>query len=76
MIDELPLLSTCEKRKSRIEENSVVLKGLNEFSQKYGVEFVCNVVVSKWSQDYRIAINELKEYTPIEYFTGQLNFIG
>ena len=75
-IDELPLLSTCEKRKSRIEENSVVLKGLNEFSQKYGVEFVCNVVVSKWSQDYRIAINELKEYTPIEYFTGQLNFIG
>ena len=75
-IDELPLLSTCEKGKSRIEENSVVLKGLNEFSQKYGVEFVCNVVVSKWSQDYRIAINELKEYTPIEYFTGQLNFIG
>ena len=76
VIDELPLLSTCEKRKSRIEENSVVLKGLNEFSQKYGVEFVCNVVVSKWSQDYRIAINELKEYTPIEYFTGQLTFIG
>ena len=76
VIDELPLLSTCEKRKSRIEENSVVLKGLNEFSQKYGVEFVCNVVVSKWSQDYRIAINELKEYSPIEYFTGQLNFIG
>ena len=76
VIHELPLLSTCEKRKSRIEENSVVLKGLNEFSQKYGVEFVCNVVVSKWSQDYRIAINELKEYTPIEYFTGQLNFIG
>lgn len=76
VIDELPLLSTCEKRKSRIEENCVVLKGLNEFSQKYGVEFVCNVVVSKWSQDYRTAINELKEYTPIEYFTGQLNFIG
>ena len=76
VIDELPLLSTCEKRKSRIEENSVVLKGLNEFSQKYGVEFVCNVVVSKWSQDYRTAINELKEYPPIEYFTGQLNFIG
>lgn len=76
VIDELPLLSTCEKRKSRIEENCVVLKGLNEFSQKYGVEFVCNVVVSKWSQDYRTAINELKEYAPIEYFTGQLNFIG
>lgn len=37
---------------------------------------MCNVVVSKWSQDYRTAINELKEYTPIEYFTGQLNFIG
>lgn len=47
LIDELPLLSTCEKRKSRIEENCVVLKGLKEFSQKYGVEFVCNVVVSK-----------------------------
>ena len=31
-IDELPLLSTCEKRKSRIEENSVVLKGLNELN--------------------------------------------
>lgn len=76
VIDELPLLSTCEKRKSRIEGNCVVLKGLNEFSQKYGVEFVCNVVVSKWSQDYRTAINELKEYAPIEYFTGQLNFIG
>lgn len=38
VIDELPLLSTCEKRKSRIEENCVVLKGLKEFSQKYGVE--------------------------------------
>lgn len=47
VIDELPLLSTCKKRKSRIEENCVVLKGLNEFSQKYGVEFVCNVVASK-----------------------------
>nr|DAE74728.1 MAG TPA: hypothetical protein [Bacteriophage sp.] len=76
VIDELPLLSTHKKRKSRIEENCVVLKELNEFSQKYGVEFVCNVVVSKWSQDYKTAINELREYAPMEYFTGQLNFIG
>lgn len=38
VIDELPLLSTHKKRKSRIEENYVVLKELNEFSQKYGVE--------------------------------------
>ncbi len=76
VIDELPLLSTRKKRKSRIEENCVVLKGLNEFSQNYGVEFVCNVVVSKWSQDYRTAINELREYAPMEYFTGQMNFIG
>ena len=75
VIDELPLLSTHKKRKSRIEENCVVLKELNEFSQKYGVEFVCNVVVSKWSQDYRTAINKLKEYAPIEYFNGQMNFI-
>lgn len=58
VIDELSLLSTHKKRKSRIEENCVVLKELNEFSQKYGVEFVCNVVVSKWSQDYKTAINE------------------
>lgn len=76
VIDELPLLSTHKKRKSRIEENCVVLKELNEFSQKYEVEFVCNVVVSKWSQDYKTAINELREYAPMEYFTGQLNFIG
>lgn len=76
VIDELPLLSTCEKRKSRIEENCVVLKGFNEFSQKYGVEFVCNVVVSKWSQDYRTAINELKEYAPMDYFKGKMNFMG
>ena len=58
VIDELSLLSTHKKRKLRIEENCVVLKELNEFSQKYGVEFVCNVVVSKWSQDYKTAINE------------------
>lgn len=76
VIDELSLLSTQKKRKSRLEENCVVLKELNEFSQKYGVEFVCNVVVSKWSQDYKTAINELREYAPMEYFNGQLNFIG
>ena len=67
VIDELPLLSTHKKRKSRIEENCVVLKELNEFSQKYGVEFVCNVVVTKWSQDYKTAINELREYAPMDY---------
>lgn len=76
VIDELPLLSTHKKRKSRIEENCVVLKELNEFSQKYGVEFVCNVVVSKWSQDYKTAINELREYAPMDYFNGQMKFIG
>lgn len=80
VIDELPLLSTHKKRKSRIEENCVVLKELNEFSQKYGVEFVCNVVVSKWwskwSQDYKTAINELREYAPMEYFNGKMNFMG
>ena len=67
VIDELPLLSTRKKRKSRIEENCIVLKELNEFSQKYGVEFVCNVVVTKWSQDYKTAINELREYAPMDY---------
>lgn len=76
VIDELPLLSTRKKRKSRIEENCVVLKELNEFSQKYGVYFVCNVVVSKWSQDYKTAINELREYAPMEYFNGKMNFMG
>lgn len=76
VIDELPLLSTHKKRKSRIEENCVVLKELNEFSQKYGVEFVCNVVVSKWSQDYKTAINELREYAPMDYFNGKMNFMG
>lgn len=67
VIDELPLLSTRKKRKSRIEGNCIVLKELNEFSQKYGVEFVCNVVVTKWSQDYKTAINELREYAPMDY---------
>ena len=67
VIDELPLLSTRKKRKSRIEENCIVLKELNEFSQKYGVEFVCNVVVTKWSQDYKTAIYELREYAPMDY---------
>lgn len=75
VIDELPLLSTYEKRKSRIEENCVVLKKLNEFSQRYGVEFVCNVVVPKWSRNCRTAFNELREYAPIEYFDGRLTFI-
>lgn len=48
MIDELPLLSTHKKRKSRIEENCVVLKELNE----------------------------LREYAPMDYFNGKMNFMG
>ena len=75
VIDELPFLSTREKVESRIEENCVVLKRLNEFSPKYGVEFVCNVVVSKQSRYHREALNELREYAPIEYFNGRLAFI-
>ncbi len=75
VIDELPLLSTREKVRSRIEENCVVLKKLNEFSLKYGVEFVCNVVVSKQSRNHKEELNELREYAPIEYFNGRLTFI-
>lgn len=59
-----------------MEENCIVLKELNEFTQKYRVEFWCNIVVSKWSQDYRKAVNEIREYAPIESFNGQLTFIG
>ena len=75
VIDELPLLSTYVKRKSRIEENCVVLRKLNEFNQKYGVGFVCNVVVSKQSRCRREGVNELRDYAPIEYFSGRLTFI-
>lgn len=76
IIDELPLLSTREKVRSRIEENCVVLKKLNVFSSQYdGVEFVCNVLVSKHASSHKEALNELREYAPIEYFNGRLTFI-
>lgn len=75
VIDELPLLSAREKGKSRIEENCVVLRKLNEFSQKYGAGLVCNVVVSKHARYRREAFNELREYAPIEFLNGQLSFI-
>lgn len=65
VIDELPLLSTREKRESRIEENCVVLKRLDEFSQKYGVEFLCNVVVSKRLRYRREVYDELREYAQL-----------
>ena len=75
VIDELPLLSTREKVRSRIEENCVVLKKLNEFSSNSEVGFVCNVLVSKHARSHKEALNELREYAPIEYFNGRLTYI-
>lgn len=75
VIDELPLLSTREKMRSRIEENCVVLRKLKEFSSNLGVGFVCNILVSKHARSHKEALNELREYAPIEYFNGRLTFI-
>ena len=75
VIDELPLLSTREMGKTRIEDNSVVLRKLDEFTIKNRVGFLCNLFVSKYARCRSAALDELREYAPIELFDDQCSFI-
>ena len=74
VIDDLPFLSTREKFKTRIEENKCVLKKLVDFSIEYPVRFVCNIVVSKHARGKQAALDELREYAPIELFENNFSF--
>lgn len=74
VIDDLPFLSTREKYKTRIEANKCVIKKLVDFSIEYPVGFVCNIVVSKHARCKRAALDEVREYAPIELFENNFSF--
>lgn len=75
VIDEVALLSTREKKEyTRIEENSIVLKKLEEYSIERRVRFICNITVSNYRKSKQEAVHALREYAPIEMFHGGMVF--
>lgn len=74
VIDDVALLSTREQGFTRIEENSVVLKKLNEYSIENSARFICNITVSDYVKSKQEAIHALREYAPAEMFHGSMFF--
>ena len=74
VIDEVTFLSTREKGYTRIEENSIVLKKLEEYSIERRVRFICNIAVSNYRKSKQEAVHALREYAPIEMFHGSMVF--
>ena len=74
VIDDVALLSTKEQGFTRIEENSVVLKKLNEYSMEKRVRFICNIAVSNYVKSKQEAIHALREYAPVGMFRGRMRF--
>lgn len=74
VIDEVTLLSTRQKEKSLREENAIVLKKLDEFAAHNRVGIVCNLFVSRYATTEEMAIEELREYVPIELLENNLQF--
>ena len=74
VIDDVALLSTREKGFTRIADNCVVLKKLEEYSIEKRVRFICNIVVSDHVKSKQEAIHALREYAPVEMFHGSMFF--
>ena len=74
VIDDVSLLSTRGKGFTRIGDNSIVLKKLEEYSIERRVRFICNIAVSNYKMSKQEAIHALREYAPIEMFHGGMVF--